>query len=196
MFQGMLYSICFKTLQYSFTDNLVLLQFVRLISWGGGRGGRVANTFKTPSTFEQFPNSTPFQVVFGEIPLYWPQLDFKHLSLLLLSRPPHLHPSNKIFDRTLSISVQKYCYPSPNHADILVENEMNVAETGPVEQSVYFWTSSGWRMNISCPVDSKLKSVWKVVTWIIKLHNFFNICSRGITQSVVERFWVGQLQYK
>ena len=26
------------------------------------------------------------------------------------------------------------------------------------------------------------------VTWIIKLHNFFNICSRGIIQSAVERF--------
>ena len=34
------------------------------------------------------------------------------------------------------------------------------------------------------------------VTWIIKLNNFFNICSRGIIQSVVERFWVGQIQYK
>ena len=33
----------------------------------------------------------------------------------------------------------------------------------------------------------------RFVTWIIKLHNFFNIC---IIQSVVERFWVGQLQYK
>ena len=26
------------------------------------------------------------------------------------------------------------------------------------------------------------------VTWFIKLHNFFNICSRGIIQSVVKRF--------
>ena len=26
------------------------------------------------------------------------------------------------------------------------------------------------------------------VTYIIKLHNFFNICSRGISQSVVEMF--------
>ena len=34
------------------------------------------------------------------------------------------------------------------------------------------------------------------VTYIIKLHNFFNICSRGIIQSAVERFRVGQLQYK
>ena len=33
------------------------------------------------------------------------------------------------------------------------------------------------------------------VTYIIKLLNFFNICSRGIIRSVVERFWAGQLQY-
>ena len=34
------------------------------------------------------------------------------------------------------------------------------------------------------------------VTWIIKLYNFFNICIRGIIQSVMEKFWAGQLQYK
>ena len=31
---------------------------------------------------------------------------------------------------------------------------------------------------------------------MIKRHNFFNIYSKGMIQSVVERFWVGRLQYK
>ena len=38
-------------------------------------------------------------------------------------------------------------------------------------------------------MSRQLKSVSKVfVTWIIKLHSFFNICSKSIIQSVVERF--------
>ena len=41
-----------------------------------------------------------------------------------------------------------------------------------------------------------LKFVSKIVTLIIKLHNFLNICSGGITQSAIERFWEWQLQYK
>ena len=36
----------------------------------------------------------------------------------------------------------------------------------------------------------------RFVIQIIKLHNFFNIYNRGIIQSVVEKFWAGQLQYK
>ena len=31
------------------------------------------------------------------------------------------------------------------------------------------------------------------VTWIIKLYNFLNICSRDTIESVVERFGIGKL---
>ena len=49
----------------------------------------------------------------------------------------------------------------------------------------------------ACSIPLCIKVCFKsFVTWIIKLHNFFNICSRGTIENVASRFWVGQLQYK
>ena len=60
------------------------------------------------------------------------------------------------------------------------------------------YTMYGYLDNLlAIQINNRLKSVWNVLSpRLYKLHNFFDICSRGIIKSAAERFWVGQLQYK
>ena len=53
-----------------------------------------------------------------------------------------------------------------------------------------------WGGGSASPPPPGMDRVKSFVIWIIKLHNFVNICSKCMTEIVVERFWEGQLHYK